>query len=82
MHEGRTEWTPAERTVDLVNAIAAGTLDACSGWHVRAGVDTPESLRDLAAGAENGSVAATARRRLRVLPAGPDDPLGERFTGE
>ncbi|MBE1876493.1 SDR family NAD(P)-dependent oxidoreductase [Myceligenerans sp. TRM 65318] len=81
MHQERTEWTPVARTVDLVNAIAAGTLDACSGWHVRATDDTPESLRALAASAGNGPVPAAARRRLRVLPAGPEDPLGDLFTG-
>ncbi len=76
MHVGRTEWTPVERTVELVNAIAAGDLDACSGWFLRAGADTVESLRALA----SGSTPANARR-LRVLPAGPADPLTETLTG-
>ncbi len=31
MHEGRTEWTPVERTVEMVVAIARGELDAFSG---------------------------------------------------
>ena len=75
-HEGRTEWTPVERTVDLVAAFAAGELDACSGWFVRASHDTPESLTALAARAE-----APAARRLRVQPAAADDPLAEVLTG-
>ncbi|GAB3169725.1 hypothetical protein GCM10027059_35140 [Myceligenerans halotolerans] len=81
IHANRTEWTPPARVTDLVNAIAAGQLDACSGWLVRATHDTPESLRSLAAAAEDGPAPATARRRLRVLPAGPGDPLEELFTG-
>ncbi|WP_166847050.1 SDR family NAD(P)-dependent oxidoreductase [Isoptericola sp. BMS4] len=75
-HEGRTEWTPVERTVDLVAAFAAGGLDACSGWFVRASHDTPESLAALAAEA-----TAPAARRLRVQPAADDDPLGTALTG-
>ncbi|WP_415803543.1 SDR family NAD(P)-dependent oxidoreductase, partial [Isoptericola cucumis] len=75
-HEGRTDWTPVERTVDLVTAFAAGELDGCSGWFVRASHDTPESLAALAARAE-----APAARRLRVQPAAGDDPLAEVLTG-
>jgi len=76
MHEGRTDWTPVERTVDVVTAFARGELDACSGWFVRVSQDTPESLRELAA-----ATSAPAARRLRVLPAGPHDPLAEALTG-
>lgn len=75
-HEGRTEWTPVERTVDLVTAFARGDLDACSGWFVRASHDTPESLVRLARAA-----TAPAARRLRVQPAADDDPLAEVLTG-
>lgn len=75
-HEGRTEWTPVERTVDLVAAFARGELDACSGWFVRASHDTPASLAALAAGD-----TAPAARRLRVQPASDGDPLGELLTG-
>ncbi|MFC8600251.1 SDR family NAD(P)-dependent oxidoreductase, partial [Isoptericola sp. NPDC057191] len=60
-HEGRTDWTPVERTVALTTAFARGDLDACSGWFVRASHDTPESLARLAARA-----SAPAARRLRV----------------
>lgn len=76
MHVGRTEWTPVERTVELVSAIAAGELDGCSGWFLRAGTDTAASLRELAA----GETPANARR-LRVLPASPQDPLALTLTG-
>jgi NAD(P)-dependent dehydrogenase (short-subunit alcohol dehydrogenase family) len=76
MHSGRTEWTPVERTVEIVTAFARAELDACSGWFVRASHDTPASLRELAAGA-----GAAAPRHLRVLPAGDDDPLAQELTG-
>lgn len=80
MHAGRTEWTPVERTVEMVVAIATGELDACSGWYVRVTDDTPESLRALAQAADDDGRTATARR-LRVVPAGPDDPLTGVLTG-
>jgi len=74
MHEGRTEWTPVERTVELCLAIARGDLDACSGWSLRAGADTIESLQALAA-----ATPLPIARRLRVLPASPTDPLAASF---
>ena len=74
MHVGRTEWTPVERTIELVNSIARGDLDPCSGWLIRAGADTPSSLLELAA-AEGAKPPA---RRLRLQPAGPSDPLSRR----
>ncbi|GAB4085157.1 3-ketoacyl-ACP reductase [Myceligenerans cantabricum] len=80
IHADRTDWTPPSRVTDLVDAIAAGDLDACSGWLVRATHDTPASLRALAA-AEHHGVPDTARRRLRVVPAGPQDPLSDLLTG-
>jgi NAD(P)-dependent dehydrogenase (short-subunit alcohol dehydrogenase family) len=70
LHSDRTDWTPAQAFADLVLAVARGELDDWSGCFVRAGIDTPASLR-----------AATARpraelgRRLGVLPWGPDDPM-------
>ncbi|GAB2455178.1 SDR family NAD(P)-dependent oxidoreductase [Xylanimonas ulmi] len=75
MHAGRTQWTPVERTVELVVAVARGELDACSGWFLRVTHDTVASLRELAAGARPPA------RRLRVLPAGAEDPLAETLTG-
>jgi NAD(P)-dependent dehydrogenase (short-subunit alcohol dehydrogenase family) len=76
MHADRTEWTPVERTVELVTAFARGDLDACSGWFVRASHDTPELLAALAAG-----TTSPVARRLRVQPAGRDDPLADALTG-
>jgi len=70
-HEGRTEWTDPAEVVELVLALASGELDAFSGRYVRAGVDTPASLRALAA----AGLPASARR-LDVVRHGPDDPLG------
>jgi 3-oxoacyl-[acyl-carrier protein] reductase len=79
LHEGRTRWTPFERVTDVVSAIAAGELDACSGWFLRVTHDTPESLKALAADVVQQGAGATARR-LRVLPAGANDPLAEALT--
>ncbi|MGA8210374.1 MAG: SDR family oxidoreductase [Nocardioidaceae bacterium] len=68
MWEGRTEWTPPERVVELVCAAAAGELDQWSGRFLRAGGDLPEQVRDVMPG-EGG-------RQLRLRPYGPDDPMG------
>jgi NAD(P)-dependent dehydrogenase (short-subunit alcohol dehydrogenase family) len=77
-HAGRTEWTPVERTVEIVTSFARGELDACSGWFVRATHDTPASLAALAALAAGETVPVA--RRLRVQPAGENDPLAETLT--
>ena len=69
-HEGRTEWTSPEEVVDLVLALASGDLDAWSGRMVRAGVDTPASLRE---GATRG--LGDADRTIALRPWGDDDPL-------
>jgi 3-oxoacyl-[acyl-carrier protein] reductase len=66
MWRGFTDWTPPERVVNLVAAIAAGELDAWSGRFVRAGADDLDVL---------GSITpADAARQLRLKPYGPDDP--------
>lgn len=77
MHQGRTEWTPVERTVEMVVAIAAGGLDAFSGAFVRVTHDSPESLRAaLDAAAHAGrDVPGPDGRRLRVTRWGDDDPM-------
>ncbi len=62
MHEGRTEWTTPAEVVALVVALARGELDALSGCYVRAGTDTPESLRELVARGLSAD-----ERRLRVV---------------
>ncbi|QJW38469.1 SDR family NAD(P)-dependent oxidoreductase [Cellulosimicrobium protaetiae] len=77
MHEGRTEWTPVDRTVEMVVAIARGELDAFSGAFVRVTHDSPESLREAAAEAKDrGDVLpGPDARRLRVTRWGADDPM-------
>ena len=70
MHQGRTEWTDPRDVTDLVVALASGELDAWSGRFVRAGVDSPRSLRERAA-----RPLGTDDRRMRLHPWGVDDPL-------
>jgi NAD(P)-dependent dehydrogenase (short-subunit alcohol dehydrogenase family) len=67
MWRGHTGWTPPEKVVELVAAIAAGELDAWSGRFLRVGADDPETLRTI-------TPEGTARR-LRLRPYGDDDPL-------
>lgn len=68
MWEGFTDWTPPERIVEIVTAIAAGDLDAWSGRFLRAGGDDLETLK--------GLTPEDAARQLRLRPYGDDDPLG------
>ncbi|MDK3258043.1 SDR family NAD(P)-dependent oxidoreductase [Blastococcus capsensis] len=68
MWQGNTSWTPPERVVEIIAAIAAGELDAWSGRFLRAGADDLETLRSVA---PDG-----AARRLRLRPYGDADPLG------
>jgi NAD(P)-dependent dehydrogenase (short-subunit alcohol dehydrogenase family) len=77
MHVGRTEWTPVERTVEMIVAIARGELDAWSGTFVRVTHDTPELLRAAASGAPGDADAAPGpeARRLRVTRFGDGDPM-------
>lgn len=69
-HVGRTEWTEPADVTALVVAFAAGGLDQWSGRFVRAGVDTPESLREVAADLGEGD------RMLTLRAWGSNDPLG------
>ncbi len=62
-----TDWTPPERVVELVAAIATGDLDAWAGRLVRAGEDDLETLRSL--------MPQDAVRQLRLKPYGDADPL-------
>jgi NAD(P)-dependent dehydrogenase (short-subunit alcohol dehydrogenase family) len=64
---GFEDWTPPERVVELVTAIAAGELDAWSGRLLRAGADDLETLR--------ARTPEDAARQLRLRPYGDDDPL-------
>lgn len=77
MHRGRTAWTPVERTVETVVAIARGELDDLSGCFLRVTHDTPAALRAAAdaAAARGEAFPGEGARRLRVQPWGPDDPL-------
>jgi NAD(P)-dependent dehydrogenase (short-subunit alcohol dehydrogenase family) len=68
---GFTDWTPPERVVELVAAIAAGELDAWSGRFVRVGTDAVETLRTL--------IPEDAARQLRLRPYGDGDPLGDPY---
>jgi NAD(P)-dependent dehydrogenase (short-subunit alcohol dehydrogenase family) len=70
MHVGRTEWTTPQEVTDLLLALCSGELDPWSGRYVRAGVDTPSSLRERAARG-----VGPDDRALRLHPWGPDDPL-------
>ena len=70
-HVDRTEWTDPADVTALVLAFGAGELDAWSGRFVRAGVDTPESLRTRA------ETALDESARMVTLQAwGSGDPLG------
>jgi NAD(P)-dependent dehydrogenase (short-subunit alcohol dehydrogenase family) len=68
MHAGRTEWTRPEDVVALAVAIAAGELDQWSGRFFRAGVDDLDVLR--------ATTPEGEARQLRLLPYGPEDPVG------
>jgi NAD(P)-dependent dehydrogenase (short-subunit alcohol dehydrogenase family) len=67
MWEGKTDWTPPERVVELVAAIAAGELDQWSGRLLRVGADDPAVVRDLQPEGD--------ARQLRLRPYGEADPL-------
>lgn len=69
-HRDRTEWTDPADVADLALALASGDLDAWSGRMVRAGVDSPASLRERA----RTGLSAEART-VGLIPWGPDDPL-------
>jgi NAD(P)-dependent dehydrogenase (short-subunit alcohol dehydrogenase family) len=70
LHRGRTQWTEPTDVTNLVLALAGGELDAWSGRFVRAGEDTPESLRERAElGFDDGA------RMLRLRGWGSTDPV-------
>jgi NAD(P)-dependent dehydrogenase (short-subunit alcohol dehydrogenase family) len=69
MFAGRTDWTPVERFCAVATAVAAGELDVLAGRFFHAG---KEDVAELAATAQEWDRDA---RRLRLRPAGPDDPL-------
>jgi NAD(P)-dependent dehydrogenase (short-subunit alcohol dehydrogenase family) len=63
------DWTPPERVVELVAAVAAGELDAWAGRFLRAGKDDLETVRGITPDDD-------AARQLRLRPYGDTDPLG------
>jgi NAD(P)-dependent dehydrogenase (short-subunit alcohol dehydrogenase family) len=67
MWQGFEDWTPPERVVEIVTAIAAGELDAWSGRFLRAGGDDLETVRRV--------TPQGAARQLRLQPYGDDDPV-------
>ncbi|MFD2092474.1 SDR family NAD(P)-dependent oxidoreductase [Blastococcus deserti] len=67
MWRGFEDWTPPERVVELITAIAAGELDPWSGRLLRAGADDLDTLRSL--------TPQDAARQLRLRPYGDGDPL-------
>ena len=71
MWRGFNDWTPPERVVELVAAIAAGELDAWSGRFLRAGKDDLDALR--ATDPATGSPASSASS-----PTGPTTRWAER----
>ena len=70
LHEGRTQWTPIEASLDLLLAVGSGELDRLSGRFLRAGEDTPAELV-----ARTYEIQVADARRLRLVPYGPTDPL-------
>lgn len=68
MWQGFEDWTPVDRVVSMVTAIAAGELDAWSGRYLHVNNDPIEELRS--------RVPEGDARRLRLRPYGDDDPLG------
>ncbi|MGY1773312.1 SDR family NAD(P)-dependent oxidoreductase [Blastococcus sp. SYSU D00813] len=68
MWQGFEDWTPVERVVGMVAAIAAGELDAWGGRFLHVNNETPA---ELAARTPEGDA-----RRLRLRPWGDGDPLG------
>ena len=67
MWRGKTDWTPPEKVVGLVAAIAAGELDQWSGRFLHADREDVDTLRDI--------TPDDAARQLRLRPYGDDDPL-------
>ncbi len=71
-HEGRTDWTPVEASVELLLAMGDGRLDALSGRYVRAGSDTVAELAT-----RTYDILVADARTLRLVHYGPTDPLAD-----
>ena len=70
VHDDRTEWTSPDAPAELAVALASGRLDAWSGRMVRAGVDTPQRLEELAA-----EGLTDKARTVGLFGYGPNDPV-------
>lgn len=70
VHDDRTEWTSPDAPAELAVALASGRLDAWSGRMVRAGVDTPQRLEELAA-----EGLTEKARTVGLFGYGPNDPV-------
>jgi hypothetical protein len=70
MWSGFTDWTPPERVVEIVLAIAAGGLDAWSGRLISAMVD---DLGEIRAVTPDGPA-----RQLRLRPYKDGDAFADR----
>ncbi|MDM7854101.1 SDR family NAD(P)-dependent oxidoreductase [Cellulomonas alba] len=70
VHDDRTSWTSIDDVVELAAAFGAGELDAVSGRWVRAGTDTPETLRRDAA-----VIVERDARTLRLAYIDDADPV-------
>ena len=70
VHDNRTEWTSPDEVAELALALASGRLDAWSGRMVRAGVDTPDRLAQVA---EAG--LTDEARTVALIGYGPGDPV-------
>jgi NAD(P)-dependent dehydrogenase (short-subunit alcohol dehydrogenase family) len=69
MHDDRQDWTPVDALTDLVRAVGRGDVDAWSGRHLRAGIDTVPALdRRAAEGLDPHA------RRVRLHRWGTEDP--------
>ena len=75
MHDDRTDWTPVSALVELVVEVASGELDAWSGGFLRAGIDTPGSLKQAVLELGGPDHVPPNARRLAVVPYGESDPL-------
>lgn len=70
VHDDRTAWTSIEDVVGLAAAFGAGELEEVSGRWVRAGTDTPATLRRDAA-----TIVERDARTLRLALIDADDPV-------
>jgi len=64
------DWTPVERIVEVVVAVAQGRLDPLSGRFIHAGRDDIDGLV-----ARADQIRRADARTLRLRPYGPDDPF-------